>query len=477
MSYIQRTRREMLIDRAESQLISVHSLTKGKIKLYLDRLKSEVIRGSEQKTPVTEFPEIESSLEAVWKINNGKAEQLLGLRAQVMPNAESAPLFIFKNFGENKFFIKVKHNDIYYLWLFNFNGLNSILLQRDGLGETGEVYLVGPNKNIVSNSRFIEDWSTIKVHNTSVTNALAGRSGVHQVMDYRNQEVISAYGGIDYDELSFALLAEIDVEEVARALSIVFISLGIFAVVMIVVNLGLAIYLTRVFRNKFATLSEEVETLNREKERQANESAIQVIRIQEDEREKISFTLHDSVGQYLTVLKWGLSELKLKAADSEMESLDNLLNTCDDIIHEIRGISHDLMPALIRDFGGCLAIKDYFEKQKQIVPLTMNFTYAPELETFKFRKEFDINLYRMVQEFYQNTLKHSEAKAIDLEFLIIDNKFIMIYHDDGKGMPWNARLPLSLSYRAKLFGGEMVRLKFETGLGFKVSFNFKDISA
>lgn len=243
---------------------------------------------------------------------------------------------------------------------------------------------------------------------------------------------------------------------------------------LLIINVSSSIYFALSAGKKLNNLRKEIHALHSQKVRQSNESAIQVMQAQEEEREKISFTLHDSVGQYLTVLKWGLSELKVRAPH-EKDHINNLAKTCDDIIHEIRSISHDLMPTLIRDFGVCMAIKDYFEKQKQIVPLSIEFTHSEDLTKARFNREFNVNLYRMVQELFQNTLKHSGARTIKLDLKFKNNKLELNYHDDGKGMASQSPLPTSLNYRAKLFGGEMMRVHYDKGLGFKVIFNLEDI--
>lgn len=255
----------------------------------------------------------------------------------------------------------------------------------------------------------------------------------------------------------------------------IFDDILIVSVSLFFINSVFSIFFTRSLSKEVQGLSLEILKLNNQKERQSYDTAIQVMKVQEDEREKLSFTLHDSVGQYLTVLRWGLSNLKLRST-GDKEPYENLLKTCDDIIHEIRSISHDLMPTLIKDFGCCFAIKDYFEKQKQIVPLKMNFEYAPEIEKIQFRKEFDINLYRMIQEFFHNTLKHANATEISTNLKIKNNKLELSYYDDGIGMDTRLPLPTSLSYRARLFNGEMLRINVEKGLAFKVTFNVKDIS-
>ena len=88
--------------------------------------------------------------------------------------------------------------------------------QEVGLGKSGEVYLVGDDLLMRSNSRF-SDVSTIgkvAVNTSSVNNALNGNTGFDEVKDYRGVSVYSAYIPINVFEKTWALLAEINTEEI-----------------------------------------------------------------------------------------------------------------------------------------------------------------------------------------------------------------------------------------------------------------------
>lgn len=125
------------------------------------------------------------------------------------------------------------------------DGINKIMTndskwQEVGLGLSGETYLVGPDNKLRSESRFlIEDKDNylkaliasgeqpnveiIKNYNsalglqfvqTSGANlALKEESGFLQFPDYRNVEVLSAFTSINYGTSTWALMAEIDVDE------------------------------------------------------------------------------------------------------------------------------------------------------------------------------------------------------------------------------------------------------------------------
>lgn len=467
-------RKSVTIKRAEDHMTSVRSLSANNLKYALNKLKHDATILSLQLENSTNFTPEDVSIEAILKFQNGNWSLITGKYEKEFSKFHLIPENSLSPLEDDLYGLKIVRNNKTFLWIYNFKIFNEIFKQNSGLGETGEVYLVGLDGKIRSSSRHIKNWQAITLHNKSFQEALVGSSGVHTVKDYRNVEVISSFTPIEFDGLKFILLAEIDTQEITNQLTKILKDLLLLSILLISINFFFSVYFTRSISHRMNQLQAEILNLNFEKEKRSNESAVQILKVQEEEREKISFTLHDSIGQYLTVLRWGLSRLRLKAID-EQEHIDNLTKTCDDIIHEVRAISDDLMPTLIKDFGCCLAIKDYFEKQKKIVPMQINFSYSKELENTHFRREFEINLYRMIQEFFQNTLKHSKASEIKASFHLKKDTIELEYHDNGVGMSSQDPLPTSLNYRAKLFGGEMQRVHYDKGLGFKVSFKLKEI--
>ncbi|KLN61025.1 hypothetical protein WH96_09850 [Kiloniella spongiae] len=94
--------------------------------------------------------------------------------------------------------------------------INSVMQQSAGMGESGETYIVGTDYLMRSDSRFSEE-STIlktKVETETVKRALAGEAGIAIVPDYRGINVLSAYQPLDIHGVHWALMAEIDEEEV-----------------------------------------------------------------------------------------------------------------------------------------------------------------------------------------------------------------------------------------------------------------------
>jgi len=97
-----------------------------------------------------------------------------------------------------------------------YSRIDVFLSQRDGLGDTGEIYIVGDDHFMRSKSRFLSQNTILKLEiNTEATkDAFRGNTDVMTVKDYRNIPVVSAYTPLDnLRDVTWILLVEIDVKE------------------------------------------------------------------------------------------------------------------------------------------------------------------------------------------------------------------------------------------------------------------------
>ncbi len=127
-------------------------------------------------------------------------------------------LFYNKFAGENLMYIITPCNDQQGRFIgcvmleMDMGRINDVLTNREGLGESGETYLVNKEKLIISESRFLKDSVLkVKVDTLGAREGLAGKSGVAIYPDYRNIPVIGYWHPIKYT--NWVLLAEIDKKE------------------------------------------------------------------------------------------------------------------------------------------------------------------------------------------------------------------------------------------------------------------------
>jgi GAF domain-containing protein/HAMP domain-containing protein len=93
----------------------------------------------------------------------------------------------------------------------NLDKMDEIMLEKGGLGATGETYLVDQYNVFVSEARSGHEHFPRGVHTEGIDAALQGNDETGLYTDYRGVPVIGAYRWIEDREL--ALLAEIDQEE------------------------------------------------------------------------------------------------------------------------------------------------------------------------------------------------------------------------------------------------------------------------
>jgi len=143
-------------------------------------------------------------------------------------------------------------NHIGYIALqFPINKVNEIMQQRDGMGETGETYLVGEDKRMRSDSFLDPTGHSIAasfagtvekngVDTVAVTQAFKGESASKIIIDYNGNPVLSSYTTLDLGTFEWALIAEIDEAEAfqtANAL-IKISSITIVTVSLVIIFIG-----------------------------------------------------------------------------------------------------------------------------------------------------------------------------------------------------------------------------------------------
>ncbi len=138
---------------------------------------------------------------------------------------------------------------------FPIDRLNQIMTERDGLGETGETYLVGSDFLMRSDSYLDPVNHTVDasfrnprlgmVKTEATRLASEGKSGIQIVIDYNDNPVLSAFGPLSHRGLEWMILAEIDEAEVMIDVNnLRLVMLGILLVSAVLI-LGVAYYIAR----------------------------------------------------------------------------------------------------------------------------------------------------------------------------------------------------------------------------------------
>lgn len=157
--------------------------------------------------------------------------------------------------------------------ILDYNKIKNILLERTGMGNSGESYLVGEDFRMRSQSRFFPDKTpySMSVKTKGVFKALKGFNGRGTFEDYRGIDVYSVYSLIEISNLKLVILSEIDVSEVTIPLQnlktrLIGLTLGILLVAVI-----LSLFLTRIITNPIRNMQKSLKVMAEGDYNQSNE--------------------------------------------------------------------------------------------------------------------------------------------------------------------------------------------------------------
>jgi ligand-binding sensor domain-containing protein/signal transduction histidine kinase len=204
----------------------------------------------------------------------------------------------------------------------------------------------------------------------------------------------------------------------------------------------------------------------REKHAMQQAFSRQLIESQESERKRIASEIHDSLGQYLLVVKnSALLGVRMAEDDSPIhEQFDEISVRASQALEEARRIAHHLRPSYLDELG----LKDALEFLIETVAGSSEIRFSAEIDLVDgaFSKEAEMSLYRIAQEGVSNIIKHSGATEATLALKLDGQKARLVIKDNGKGFISDPSEPAALrhrsfglagiSERARMLGGKEV---------------------
>lgn len=160
----------------------------------------------------------------------------------------------------------------------------------------------------------------------------------------------------------------------------------------------------------------------------------QLLRIQEEERLKISRDLHDSVGQ-------SLSLLKRNSPTNSNDENDKLLATS---IQELREVTQAIYPYTLKKFGLSYALENMVANINKTMPI--NFKLKIQDLSNEVNENYILQIYRLLQEATNNIIKHAEAKNVVISVMKRENEIHLKVVDDGNGFDVKYKLATSKSF-------------------------------
>jgi PAS domain S-box-containing protein len=179
-------------------------------------------------------------------------------------------------------------------------------------------------------------------------------------------------------------------------------------------------------------------------EKSLRELSFHLLRTQDEERRRIGRDLHDSLGQYLSVLKMKLDCLRSAPACLQPEHVEEL-NRCaeitEDAVKEVRTISYLLYPPMLEEMGLNSAISWYLDGFTKRSGIQTTFEVSPSLG--RLDPHVELAIFRVLQESLTNVHRHSGSPTASVRLSLDDGTFVMEISDLGKGAHSDIRLGVS----------------------------------
>lgn len=369
-------------------------------------------------------------------------------------------------------FVPLKSGKISLLFELDKSQLNKIMYEtnpKEGLGKSGESYIVGSDHRMRTKSRFINHKPINTVVNTmGIMKLQQESSGTSIYRDYRNVQVLGSFGKLDIQNLGWNIMVEMDLEEANAPIlemrnNILFVTLIIAAIVFIftyILSRKISIpivkltestkkivsgtfeiipqqstdeigILTSTF-NKLGSTLKQQEILLEEERKKRSEISIEAM---EKERLRLSRELHDGLGQSLISQKLMLESIDTEDNNSMNKVITAVKNSLDNTIDEIRVIINDLMPAVLFEFGLVNGIRKLCNQMNDIS--NIEITFDSNISSAEIEDKTKIYLYRITQECLKNTIQYSKCSKCMVRLDMLENKLILTIADNGVGFDQN----------------------------------------
>lgn len=191
------------------------------------------------------------------------------------------------------------------------------------------------------------------------------------------------------------------------------------------------------------------------------------VEVQEQAFNWISREIHDNVGQVLSIIRMQLSHT---GHDKTKEEMMRFMQEAGDVIersiNDLRNLSHLLCGEMVEKLDLPEAIEKELTYIRSLYRLDCQFKYTGEMSTSA--GEWNLLLFRIIQEALNNIVTHAAATEIGISLLSKEDFLQMKIVDNGKG--FDAGAPhaglglISMRHRVELLQGRL-NIRSTPGVG------------
>ena len=157
--------------------------------------------------------------------------------------------------------------------------------------------------------------------------------------------------------------------------------------------------------------------------------ALESSKIQEEERKRMAILIHDDIGNRLNILSLWIHNLDVNNKEASEKVISKQIS---DLIDSARNISHSLYPVNLEKLGLALYIEELIANLSNKIKIL--FHVSPEYQ----KKDIftEVQIYRIIQEFTTNVIKHSAATEMSVYIKENRKNRAVILSDNGESFDY-----------------------------------------
>ncbi|KOP71996.1 sensor histidine kinase [Cytobacillus solani] len=190
---------------------------------------------------------------------------------------------------------------------------------------------------------------------------------------------------------------------------------------------------------------------------------LKIIAAQEEERKRVSREIHDGPAQMMAnvMMRSDLIErvYRERGSNEAFKEIRDLKKMVRNALYEVRRIIYDLRPMALDDLGLVPTLKKYLQTTEEYHKKT-KIVFANLKEEKRLPANYEVALFRLIQESVQNAIKHARPSEIQVKLEIDKSKVSAIIKDDGIGFDTSQKKTnsfglIGMRERVELLEGEL----------------------
>lgn len=154
--------------------------------------------------------------------------------------------------------------------------------------------------------------------------------------------------------------------------------------------------------------------------------------IQEETLKHVGRELHDNVGQLLAFATMQMNSVSRNASEDIKPKVANASEAIKDSLAEVRALSKSLNSDVIQNLGFKATVENEINRLNKSGLIEAILNIEGENRSIENKKDETI-LFRILQEFFSNTLKYAEAETLNVNLYYNTEALVIKVEDDGIG--------------------------------------------